>query len=596
MRASKTEGDPRIGRAGVSGESSQSIGRSAEPIIDEDLVLTLEAEPTSSEETASAAEHLCSTMRSTFRSNKSTESRSQRWHNEASPANELPNLWRQPGHLDDQVWKDPLNYVKSLREVKVQKRLAGDFIVSPALPGVTRSIELPPTPRCRGPPTQSPYDNAWRVGFAPAGRWVLERGRPKWVPGVPSMSLTQSSVEGWFCGYKQDGSQDCRSQGLNQYERNSDARPKTTPRNTKPGEFQQLSKPTSADTEDPCGPLPQRQLSCTSSSGSSYGSSCGGATDAARIIRHGQDVLKKSNKTNSFQVKQHAPLVKKKREDEEGDIEEIDDILMPLEGTQRLSEIQESIPRFSWVPHPIPNAGMDDSPRSSVTSARQHSTLKGEHLPLISSGRHLSKQFTKQQVCMMKKGLTWSPSSGASTSKKLSLTQKKDASRLGPQPTLGRVRRGSSAKLMGHPGSRSRDQRTELRRMTQSLLSSAQGAFESEVWESCGIEAEHLKRHHFASLIQSGLSLAGLFKLGGHKDDDNAQEQEEDGSATEPETPRHDETGRLKSTFRTVTLNKGKLGLDGDEQPSMVSTTRSSLTKASTLPPPPKSALRGCLS
>merc|ERR1719491_2927138 len=180
----------------------------------------------------------------------------------------------------------------------------------------------------------------------------------------------------------------------------------------KPGEFPQLSKPTTANAEDPCSPLPLRQESCASSSGSSYGSSCGGATDAARIIRHGQDALRKANKKNSLQVKQYAPLLKTKREDEEGDVENIDEILRPLDGTPKQSEMQDSMPRFSWVPPPSPNAGMDDSPRSPVTSARRHSTFKGEHQPLDSSGRKLSTQSTKPRVSMMKKGLTWCSGSG----------------------------------------------------------------------------------------------------------------------------------------------------------------------------------------
>jgi len=51
-----------------------------------------------------------------------------------------------------------------------------------------------------------------------------------------------------------------------------------------------------------------------------------------------------------------------------------------------------------------------------------------------------------------------------------------------------------------------RDQRAELRRLQQVLLTSAQQAFDSEIWESCGIEAEHLKRQQLAALLSTGLA------------------------------------------------------------------------------------------
>jgi hypothetical protein len=54
-----------------------------------------------------------------------------------------------------------------------------------------------------------------------------------------------------------------------------------------------------------------------------------------------------------------------------------------------------------------------------------------------------------------------------------------------------------------------RDQRTEMRKMQQTLLSSGQQAFDDETWQGCGIESEHLKRHQFAALLGQSLSLFG---------------------------------------------------------------------------------------
>lgn len=54
-----------------------------------------------------------------------------------------------------------------------------------------------------------------------------------------------------------------------------------------------------------------------------------------------------------------------------------------------------------------------------------------------------------------------------------------------------------------------RDMRSEVRRLKEVLLSSAQSAFAREIWEFCGIEAEHVvervRRQQLAQLIHGGL-------------------------------------------------------------------------------------------
>lgn len=49
--------------------------------------------------------------------------------------------------------------------------------------------------------------------------------------------------------------------------------------------------------------------------------------------------------------------------------------------------------------------------------------------------------------------------------------------------------------------------RSEIKRLKDTLLTSAQTAFGTEVWEMCGIEAEHVKRPQFTHL--SGLLTIG---------------------------------------------------------------------------------------
>lgn len=59
---------------------------------------------------------------------------------------------------------------------------------------------------------------------------------------------------------------------------------------------------------------------------------------------------------------------------------------------------------------------------------------------------------------------------------------------------------------MGEGRKTDRDLRSEMKRMKQLLLTSAQQAFGDEIWEECGIEAEHLERQRLARLMHDGFS------------------------------------------------------------------------------------------
>jgi len=54
-----------------------------------------------------------------------------------------------------------------------------------------------------------------------------------------------------------------------------------------------------------------------------------------------------------------------------------------------------------------------------------------------------------------------------------------------------------------------RDQRSELKQLQQSMLTSAQQTFEAEVWSGCGVEADHLKRQELGKVLGLSFNLNG---------------------------------------------------------------------------------------
>jgi len=57
-----------------------------------------------------------------------------------------------------------------------------------------------------------------------------------------------------------------------------------------------------------------------------------------------------------------------------------------------------------------------------------------------------------------------------------------------------------------HKKQKNRDFKVELRQMRDTLYQSAQSAFSRDVWEHCGIEADHLKKHQLAQLLGGGFA------------------------------------------------------------------------------------------
>lgn len=600
------------------------------PIVQEIESLPLTAEPTPPKE--------CPEQSASCSLDNSSTIRSRRWRNEASPPKDVLNMWRPAGHLGDGAYdeEDEGSWVNSLKVQSAasrQKRLAGDFIVSPRS---TRMTELPPTTPCRARKTQSPYDDVWRVGVAPTGRWVLERGRPRWVRDIPSLSLTQSSMDAWFCGYK-EALPESKSLSSAHQEGSSDAG-RNGPRKTDPG-LEGETVP--ADMEEPTdSPLMSSEESgdnsvCSEKSsddeqvkpkrrGTAFAAPCQEYPEGKRLTRLSFAAHKRQSKRQSDKQRQSAQAP-----DDDG-IENIEEILQNLDSSTR-EPPRSSIPRFPWV-DPLGSARM--SAPSSLASIKRasvasvHTTVPGDcDMPIPAQARssvdrerillklglgkpHVKKnrQYVSRQSTgrSLHSGSTASRTTVSSSSSGFSRHSKHStASHHSAHPRASDVTSRSSTASHSHRGSlatrnhsTSRDQRAQLKRMNQSLSSSAQKAFDAEVWEACGIEAEHLKLHQFASLIQSG-----LFRIGGNKheleDEEGAiVDEAEDGikdrveGAAEPVVATPDESPSVskspKSPGRKVVLNMGgRANTSADDKAAAGSSPSSSGAS------PRKSALKG---
>merc|ERR1712039_797873 len=102
-----------------------------------------------------------------------------------------------------------------------------------------------------------------------------------------------------------------------------------------------------------------------------------------------------------------------------------------------------------------------------------------------------------------------------------------------------------------------RDLKTEIKKMKDTLRTSAQNAFGNDVWERCGIESTHIKKQQLAQLIHGGLG--GLFKK---KDQDaSALDQDaQDGNGAGPNSP----NSKRRSMRRTSTATSLQSG-DGTQ-------------------------------
>lgn len=240
---------------------------------------------------------------------------------------------------------------------------------------------------------------------------------------------------------------------------------------------------------------------------------------------------------------------------DEDEIEEIQDILKPLDHMPGSGEETSNVlPRFSWTPG---LASVFGSPQGSMAPE----DFVHQELPFLSSrSSHKIDIMVSHNLRFRRKHGHHSSASSRAGSRHQSRRNTRHShkhtspfsSRRGTESTAHSVassRRGTHKgigaliynKFPGHPPSRrsshvvghthsdgragkmvDRDLRSELKKLQQSLLSSAQQAFGSDVWEECGIEAEHLKRQQLAQLIHGGLSLNRADK----KDELDADEEE----------------------------------------------------------------------
>jgi len=238
------------------------------------------------------------------------------------------------------------------------------------------------------------------------------------------------------------------------------------------------------------------------------------------------------------------------------DIEEIHDILKPLELSCE-EGAPDSLPRFQWVPlspsapsvdNPGPlsfsTAAMVEASKSpqASPSSEKHAMLPGRPLTnnlahhawnkvrglkLILRHKIASRAASKPNATPgAHSSITASEKSKSSAgppSRKASISSTVDEFRSGGRRKDAHQR--SELKRIHQMG---RDQRLELKRMHHNLLSSAQHAFEDEIWHACGVEAGHLfAKQKFATLISGGL----FSKL--HDTEDIEEEVTEDGATAE---------------------------------------------------------------
>jgi len=145
-------------------------------------------------------------------------------------------------------------------------------------------------------------------------------------------------------------------------------------------------------------------------------------------------------------------------------MDEINDILAPLDRQSKVvAPHSTELPRFSWA------AGYQ--PDTECT--------EGQELPsmLVRSRKTLAfvpSTCPRKSVCVM------------------SRTDSSSRTIPGDVQSTTQARRAD------------RDQRSELKRLQQTLLTSGQQTFDQEIWEGCGIEGEHIKRQQLAQML--GLS------------------------------------------------------------------------------------------
>lgn len=510
--------------------------------------------------------------RSSARPNTSSSSArgGSRWRGETTPRPNLPDMWRPPGALyhDDEYNRDPLKEQREERELQTGKRLAGEFLVSGIVPSLTPSTELPPPMHSWSPPTHSPYMEAWRAGVPPVGRWILERGRPRWIPEQPSSSLSQKSVEAWFSGSYREFGEGCSRLGQSQEESS-----------WVPGQLAMQSRTSACNaalglhSAGAASPTPisagageEKRRSSGSSTGSARANkdlSTGAApacpdethTFIGRQSRHSviRMSVDQSNSSKSRKSKQRkSKLGRLSVVHAEDEIEDINEILLPLESMQE-DEDAETLARFEWVPR-SPVAPSQQARHFSITSAASSRTASGRESVFSLQG--FDPDATRSSVAAMppgRHGSTSMPSQthrhGSTVSQASIFSGKRHGSTVSQVQrhgsTVSQVQRhGSTMSSFGHlrhmstmsPASehdgrrKERDQRSEIKKLQSTLLSSGQTAFEPEVWESCGIEAEHLKRHQFAALI-GGM---GLFKIGPKDDLDDLEVLDDAAQSEQP--------------------------------------------------------------
>lgn len=439
-----------------------------------------------------------------------------------------PNVWRTPGHHDDGAYTQGVAAAtRQANQLHRQRCLAGAFLVgrprSTPSSSVVTSIQSSGTSSSRrAAPAYNPYEKSAMGPGRPVGRWILERGRPRCVytadgqlPQLPHLNpdiwgaRSCHSAQSAPSGDQQRGVAAARSVADADYSAgrcqcNSgstgdsghdlvtvSAAGEASPDVPHFAETSQQegrksrsfrapdSHSTAGDSADLLDSMAAGGLAAEASCRAQTSLEHASLSDASRRgVRYSASTRGQYARrvTSSKPGSRTTRTVNFIDPEEDFTVEDIQEILKPLEATERQASRSS---RF-----------LLERPTQRPPESAFVSVLDGPPLTAYEKKAVALKAYQASRC-----------RPGASTS-----LASQDAGRGGvagpksrrlPTSAMGGDTKAASAA--------SRDLKSEIRRMKESLLTSAQQAFSPDVWHSCGIETESAKKTDFTVLMSGGL-------------------------------------------------------------------------------------------
>jgi hypothetical protein len=462
-------------------------------------------------------------------------------------------LWRHAGHYDDglysleaenpwksvdeKLYRNPHSAFQlgsqslySHTEVEKWKWVGGDFVVSPrhtAGPQGFRPVRMEH-------PTHNPYGNGWQ-GLAPSGRWVLDRGRPRCMSqkapqladyrSLPQSGEIQNSI---LFPRRPDRQRPHKVPALHYFNSDEDLEDVSAPVETShsvvsvtrppamsfgPTETESYDRPSpclgDSDSEDG-DDASVWSTGSLQSTRSKEGLLASSTTGIDRRVKKGRSFWNSKTPRNTSKTPRNSEKKRstskrsasktprkasKQIKNDENTVVDINEILMPLE--QHLPE-EPPLQRFDW----------NNSRAVSNASVQKIQPVR--------------PQKQKLEACEPGSG----SSSAAAPPRRGSSTINEADGQAAAVLQRSESKYFDENQHIHQNRMKDRDQRSELRKLQQSLLSSGQQTFDAEVWEGCGIEAEHLKQQQLAAVLGSFFNFSGKKDDASKQDEGNAEKKE----------------------------------------------------------------------